>query len=154
MPGHLGGADPPLGVPHQQPRDQVLGLGGDVAPLGLREHELSILVKDIENLTAASHCQGPYLDAVEEAALTLVAESSLVPAAALAAGAGEGRVPAKENVDHHPKALEVAPLIVNQILIAVLDDTTSEVMYFQDGSQIKAACRARITSLAQSEPNY
>ena len=44
---------------------------------------------------------------------------SLVPAAALAAGAGEGRVAAKEDVLHHPEAPEVAPLIVNQILIAV-----------------------------------
>ena len=115
VPGHLGRADPPLGVPHQQPRDQVLGLGGDVAPLRLREHELSVLGEDIENLTATakSHCPGPYLDTVEEAALTLVAESSLVPAAALAAGAGEGRVAAEEDVGHYPEAPEVSPLIVN-----------------------------------------
>ena len=43
VPGDLGCTDPPLGVLDQQPRDEVLGLAGDVTPVILWEHEFSIL---------------------------------------------------------------------------------------------------------------
>ena len=64
----------------------------------------------------------PYLDVVKQSPLTLLAAASLVPAAHLAAGSGEGRVAAEEDVGHHPEAPEVAPLVVHQVLLAVLDE--------------------------------
>lgn len=54
VPGDLGGADPPLGVLHQQPRDEILGLAGDVTPVVLWEHELSILCKEMQYYIAFS----------------------------------------------------------------------------------------------------
>ena len=44
---HLGSADPAPGLLHQQPRDQVLGLAGDVRPVRLWEHEVTLLEKYI-----------------------------------------------------------------------------------------------------------
>ena len=59
----------------------------------------------------------PYLDVVKQSPLTLLAAASLLPATNLAAGSGEGRVAAEEDVGHHPEAPEVVSLVVHQVLI-------------------------------------
>ena len=48
--------------------------------------------------------------------------ASLLPATNLAAGSVEGWVPAEEDVGYHPEAQQVTPLVVHQILLAVLDE--------------------------------
>ena len=64
----------------------------------------------------------PYLDVVKQSPLTLLAAASLLPATNLAAGSVEGWVPAEEDVGYHPEAQQVTPLVVHQILLAVLDE--------------------------------
>ena len=101
---HVPRTQPLLGIFHEQPFDEILGLRGHAAPLLGVELEVSVL------------------DVGEEVELALVALAARRPAAVPAAGAAEGRVAGQQDVEHHAEAPQVAPLVVREVLLRVLDE--------------------------------
>jgi len=64
----------------------------------------------------------PPLNVVKQVELAVLTVSSLRPATVLPAGATEGRVATQEDVHCDAQGPEVAPFIVLEILVSVLDE--------------------------------
>ena len=101
---NIPGAQPLFGVFHQQTFDEILGLRRDVSPLLGVKLELSLL------------------NVGEEVHLAVVTLTPGRPGAVPATRPTEGRVAGQQDVHHHPEAPEVAPLVVLEVLLRVLDE--------------------------------
>ena len=119
MTKNISGTEPLLGILHQQTLDEILGLGGDVRPVLVRELEL------------------PLLDVFEQLQLTIITLATVSPGAFSVTPPTEGRIARQKDVHHHPQAPEVAPLVIIEVILRVLN----EGLHYLRGHELGAAHR-------------
>jgi len=96
--------------------DEILGQRRNVSPLPLVELVLAVL------------------DVIEEVELAEVAGAALGPTARVTAVTGEGRVPAQQDVHHHPQAPQVTPLVVLEVVLGVIDESLDDLRSHELGA--------------------
>ena len=119
MTKNISGAESLLGILHQQTLDEILGLGGDVRPVLVRELKL------------------PLLDVFEQLQLTIITLAAVRPGTFSVTPPTEGRIARQKDVHHHPQAPEVAPLVIIEVILRVLN----EGLHYLRGHELCAAHR-------------